>query len=169
MDVLQWVTIGLAAYAAIVATVGVAWTSFGVWRDKTSVKVEALLGIENQAPGGRWLRTTTNFNSETIRPETLLVIAARNNGRRTVVLSQGGIRFSNGNMFLLTGQGMGTSFPKNLSEGESSNTFSYLTTIRQRIKQENILPPFWACWKTQTDQVYKSKIPKKLEQIILGN
>jgi hypothetical protein len=156
----------IAVYAAIIGTLTAAWTIYSIRRDRALVKVEIRLGHEGHSPQGSWLRSWTWPDKRPVTKDTRLIVSALNRGRRPVVLSNGGIRFRDGTKSLFNGDGIGKSFPHRLEEGESHNTWAYVATMREAFGQDNGRPPIWAYWATETGQVYKSRLPKKLIRVL---
>jgi hypothetical protein len=162
MGSMDWTTTGIAIYAAIVATAAAAWSAYGIWRDRALVRVEVRFGVEGHSPQGSWLRTWTWPDGRPVTKDTRLIVSALNRGRRPVVLSNGGLRFRDGTKSLFTGDGAGRSFPHRLEEGESHHTWIYVAAMQERFRQDEVRPPIWAYWATETGHIYKTRLSKKL-------
>ena len=165
---MDWLPIGLSIYASLVATTVGCWTAYGIWRDRSSVKIDVRFGYVSNRSGRPYLRVTPDVAANEIAmSDTRLVLTARNTGRRPMHLSVGGLRFRDGTQIAFMGEGLGKTFPMSLEEGKSGDTWSYLNPTRERLKREGIKPPVWAYFQTEAGKRYKSKVPKSILKVIL--
>ncbi len=170
MNTMDFVTLGVAIYAALAATIVGCWTAYGVWRDRSSMKIDVRFGYVIAAGGHPYLKVSPDVVPEEIFEEnTRLVITARNTGRRPIHLSGGGLRYKDGTQTGFMGEGLGKTFPLSLDEGKSGDTWSYLSRTRKRLIREGIKPPIWAYFQTEAGRTYKSKVSKKIVKVLLAD
>lgn len=142
----------VAMYGAIAATVAVIWNGIAVYRDRTSIKVKVAYML------------TDVFKFE---PTWYISITAMNKGRRPVTLNGAGLRLSNGiNLTYIPQAG---ELPRRLNEGEKYDAFLEKAQLKEDIKklEPNVVIKF-AWVRDETDRLYKSKFPKKMEKDLRG-
>jgi len=166
VKLITWLALGVSIYAALVATIVGAWTVYGIWRDRSSIKIVVRYGYIRNASRGPYLLQSKAFNRDEVSEDTRLVITARNTGRRPVVLSQGGLRYRGTTQYAFTGEGWDKQYPMRLGEGESGDTWDSLKSIQARHKREGRKPPIWAYFRTEAGKTYKSKVPQRMVRVL---
>jgi hypothetical protein len=53
-----------------------------------------------------------------------------------------------------------------LDEGQSGDTWTSLRSIQSRLKCEEIKPPIWAYFQTESGKTYKSKVPQEMVKVL---
>jgi hypothetical protein len=114
-----WITITIAAYGAVVATVALGWNIYTAWRDRVDIRVS--FGPYNLNLGGYWIHP-------------IMRILAANRGRRPVTLASYGFE-------LTDGQWLGWlpfpifPLPKRLEEGESYYNFVTVRSLQEAVQR----------------------------------
>ena len=152
MDTLDYVAI----YGAAVATGILIWNGIAVYRDRTSIKVKVAFVFLHNAIG-------YDPNKRHIG------LTAMNKGRRPVTLSGAGLRLSNRiDLGYLPHTG---DFPRPLNEGESHDIFLNEDMLKESLRNERKHTPRvsieFAWFRDQTGRLYKSKLPKNIENALL--
>ncbi len=159
--------LGVSIYAGVIATIVGAWTVYGIRRDRSSIKIGVQYGYIRTPGRGPYVLYSNEFKREEISETTRLVITARNTGRRPVLLSQGGLRSRGDIKHAFTGDGWDKQYPIRLDEGESGSTWISLTVIREGLRRDGEMPPFWAYFQAESGKTYKSKVPRMMARVLL--
>ena len=165
---MDWLTLGMSIYAALLATIVGAWNAYGIWRDRASIKIDVVFGYVMSSPSGEVLLTSPNFDTDNVANDTRLVVRARNIGRRPLYLYKGGLSFRSGTPLGFMGDGLGKTFPMTLAEGQSGVTWTYLHSIQETLRSGGIKPPIWAYYESEAGRLYKSKISTQTVKVLLG-
>jgi hypothetical protein len=166
VKLIAWLALGVSIYAALVATIVGSWTVYGIWRDRSSIRIVVRYGYIRNARSGPYLRVSTAFKRDEVSENTRPVITARNTGRRPVLLSQGGFRYRSSTQHAFTGEGWDKQYPIRLEEGQSGDTWTSLKSMQVRLKREGIKPPIWAYFQTESGKTYKSKVPRRMARVL---
>ena len=78
---LDWVTLGVAVYAAFIATSVSIWTGIGIRRDRTAIKVQVRFGHVSSSIRGSWVMKSPNYDPARTDETTRLIVEAMNVGR----------------------------------------------------------------------------------------
>jgi len=161
-------TLGVGIYASIVATIVAAWTVFGIWRDRSAVKIQIRYGYIEQVGERPYLRSSTAFLSEKVDANTLVLIEATNIGRRSVVLRSGGLLFKDSSSRLwFSGDGLAKQYPMRLAEGENGSTSTRLSSLQSRFKSEGWKSPMWGYFTSEAGKTYKVKVSRRMVKVFL--
>lgn len=168
INTMDW-TVGVSIYAALVATATGLWAAYGIWRDRTSIKVVVRFGYLYHNQTAAWQMSSPQLKTEEVDVNTRLLVTARNVGRRPVVLSNGGIQI-NGRLQAFTGDGLDKNeLPKKLGEGESFDTWTFLLRFRESLRSKGLAPKLKAYWQTEAGDMYTTNVPKNIGRFLLDD
>jgi len=161
----------LSIYAASVSTIVAAWSIFSIWRDRSSVTVDILLGkLEQCRAFNRPAQLITGRNVDDLNTlgegPPVVVVKARNVGRRPVHLSEGGLWFRDGTTFHFSGEIGNYTLPKKLDEGQSGNAWALLRQVRWQLNNTGRKLRVWVYCRSEAGRAYKSKVPKRIVKLL---
>src|SRR3989304_870647 len=136
----------VAIYAALIATVALAWNIYSILRDRPRAKVKVSFGHIVDPSG---------------RSPTQIVFEAANVGRRPFTLTGVGIvlpKMGRRNLGTILAPG---DFPCKIGEGEKHSCLFGLEVLKEEVRKLEIrTPPEYAWFSDATGRLHKGRIPK---------
>ncbi|GAI18913.1 unnamed protein product [marine sediment metagenome] len=139
MAQLELITILIACYAALVATIGLGWNTYNIWRDRAKIKVRVSHGFLVYGPS--------------LSEDLYIFIEAINKGRRPVTLTSVGFKLKNGHDIVFT---KSRELPTELTEGKSYQEWISKEEIKKDCQKLKTSIKY-AWFKDATGRIYKER------------